>query len=114
MIHTDIDRYIDTYHYSVHGGRCHDQCGARLGSPQLKQNTKFTLSVVKDLTYEKFKKVSPKKLKNIEHVRCKMEDYCWEEDNLQEEYIEQSIVHLEKIQMSHQMKKTKAVTRIAV
>ena len=32
---TYIDRYTNTYHYSVHGERCHDQCGARSGSPQL-------------------------------------------------------------------------------
>ena len=29
------DTYIDTYHYSACGERCHDQCGAHSGSPQL-------------------------------------------------------------------------------
>ena len=29
------DTDINKYHYSVHGGRFHDQCGARLGLPQL-------------------------------------------------------------------------------
>ena len=30
-----IDTDIDRYHYSARGGRYHDQCGARSGSPQL-------------------------------------------------------------------------------
>ena len=37
-------RYIDRYHYSVHGGHCHNQCGASSGSPQLTMKTwDFTL-----------------------------------------------------------------------
>ena len=45
------------------------------------------------MTYEGFKKVGPEEWKrNIEHVRSKV-DHCWEEDNLQEEYIEQFIIH---------------------
>ena len=60
-----------------------------------KYNTKFTLSAVKDLTYEGFKKVGPEQWKkNIEHVQKKVEDHFWEADNLQEEFIEQFMIHV--------------------
>ena len=51
-------------------------------------NQKFTLSAVKDLTYEGFRRVGPEqRRKNISHVRDKVEDHYWIADNLQEEYI---------------------------
>ena len=60
-----------------------------------KYNTKFTLSAVKDLTYEAFKKVGPEQWKkNIEHVRSKVEDHFWRADNLQEECIERFVLHI--------------------
>ena len=48
-------------------------------------NQKFTLSAVKDLTYERFRRVGPEQWrKNISHVRNKVE----------EEYIEYSLLFI--------------------
>ena len=56
-------------------------------------NQKFTLSAVKDLTYEGFRRVGPEQWrKNISHVRDKVEDHYCIADNLQE-YIEEFIIH---------------------
>ena len=50
------------------------------------QNKKFTLSVVKDLTYKGFRRVGTKQWrKNESHVRNKGEDHSWIADTLQEE-----------------------------
>ena len=58
-------------------------------------NSKFTLSFVKDLTYEGFKKVGPEQWKrNISHVKDKVEDHYWIADNLQEDYIEEFVIHV--------------------
>ena len=56
-------------------------------------NKKFTLSAVKDLTYE----VSGERTS-----RDKIEDLSWIADNLQEEYIEKFTFMLKENQMSHQ------------
>ena len=51
-----------------------------------KQNKKFTLSAVTDLTYKGFRRVEPKQWwKNDSHVRNKVEDHSWIADTLQEE-----------------------------
>ena len=49
---------------------------------------------MKDLTYEGFRRVGPEQSrKNISHVKNKVEDRYWIADNLQEEYIEEFIIH---------------------
>ena len=53
------------------------------------------MSFVKDLTYEGFKKVGPEQWKrNISHVKDKVEDHYWIADNLQEDYIEEFVIHV--------------------
>ena len=70
------------------------------------------MSAEKDLTYEGFRRVGPEQWrKNISHVRDKVEDHYWIADNLQEEYIEEFIIH-EK-QMSYQRKKAAIQNQMA-
>ena len=69
-------------------------CWSQVKGHIKEHNQKFTLSAVKDLTYEGFRRVGPEQWrKNISHVRDKVEDNYWIADNLQEEYIEEFIIH---------------------
>ena len=69
-------------------------CWSQLKGHIKEHNQKFTLSAVKDLTYEGFRRVGPEQSrKNISHVKNKVEDRYWIADNLQEEYIEEFIIH---------------------
>ena len=50
---------------------------------------------MKDLTYKGFNRVGPEQWnKNICHVREKVEDHYWIADNLQEEYMEEFVIHI--------------------
>ena len=69
-------------------------CWSQVKGHIKEHNQKFTLSAVKDLTYEGFRRVGPEQWrKNISHVRDKVEVHYWNADNLQEEYIEEFIIH---------------------
>ena len=69
-------------------------CWSQVKGHIKERNQKLTLSAVKDLTYEGFRRVGPEQWrKNISHVRDKVEDHYWIADNLQEEYIEECIIH---------------------
>ena len=58
-------------------------CWSQLKGHIKEHNKKFTLSAVKDLTYEGFWRVGPEQWrKNISHVRDKVEDHYWIADNL--------------------------------
>ena len=70
-------------------------CWSQVKGHIKENNSKFTLSFVKELTYEGFKKVGPEQWKrNISHVKNKVEDHYWIADNLQEEYIEEFVIHV--------------------
>ena len=61
-----------------------------------KENNKlFTLTAVKELTYGGFDQVGAAKWKKlIEHVESKFENKYWDEDGLQEERIDEFIIHI--------------------
>ena len=69
-------------------------CWSQVKGHIKENNSKFTLSFVKELTYEGFKKVGPEQCKrNIRHLKNKVEDHYWI-GNLQEEYIEDFVIHV--------------------
>ena len=58
-------------------------------------NTKFTLTHVKQLTFDGFAHVGSEEWeKLVQHVQNKVEDKFWEEDALQESYIEEFIIQV--------------------
>ena len=58
-------------------------------------NTKFTLTHVKELTFAGFAHVESEEWeKLVQHVQNKVEDKFWEEDALQESYIEEFIIQV--------------------
>ena len=66
-------------------------------------NKKFTLTAVKELTYKGFKKVTPIEWKNnAEHVRKKVEDYFWEADNLQDQWIDEFCIQVDSNEESRE------------
>ena len=60
----------------------------------IKDNKKlFTLTHVKELTHEGFKKVGPDEWKKLtDHVQAKVEDKLWEQDGLHEEFLDQFVI----------------------
>ena len=53
-------------------------------------NTLFTLSAVKELTYNGFEQVGPAQWKKlIDHVQREFEDKYWTDDGLQEERVDE-------------------------
>ena len=58
-------------------------------------NTKFTLTHVKELTFDGFAHVGSEEWeKLVQHVQNKVEDKFWEDDALQESYIEEFIIQV--------------------
>ena len=58
-------------------------------------NTKFTLTHVKELSFAGFAHVGSEEWeKLVQHVQNKVEDKLWEEDPLQESYIEEFIIQV--------------------
>ena len=56
-------------------------------------NTKFTLTHVKELTFAGFAHFGSEEWeKLVQHVQNKVEDKFWEEDALQESYMEEFII----------------------
>ena len=62
----------------------------------IKENNRlFTLSAVKELTYEGFQKVGAERWKKlVEHVQLHFEDKYWVDDGLQEESIEEFVIRV--------------------
>ena len=62
----------------------------------IKENYRlFTLSAVKELTYEGFQKVGAERWKKlVEHVHLHFEDKFWVDDGLQEESIEELLIRV--------------------
>ena len=70
-------------------------CWSQVKGHIKEKNTKFTLTFVKELTYDGFGKVGPEQWrKNAIHVRDKVEDHYWIADNLQEDYIEEFVIRV--------------------
>ena len=70
-------------------------CWSQVKGHIKEHNSKFTLSAVRDLTYEGFKRVGPEQWqKNITHVREKVEDHFWIADNLQEDHVDEFVIHV--------------------
>ena len=66
-------------------------------------NKKFTLTAVKELTYEGFKKVTPIEWKkNVKHIRKKVENYFWEADNLQDQWINEFCIQVDSDEESRE------------
>ena len=71
-----------------------ERCWSQVKGYIKKHNTKFTLAAVKELTYKGFSEVGPEQWKKtVQHVRNKV-DHFWIADNLQEEYVEEFIIHV--------------------
>ena len=84
-------------------------CWSQVKGHIKEHNQKFTLSAVKDLTYEGFRRVGPEQWrKNISHVRDEVEDHYWIADNLQEE---RSLLFI--LEESYQRKKAAIQNQIA-
>ena len=69
----------------------------------IKEHNKFTLTAVKELTYEGFKKVTSIEWKNnVKHIRKKVENYFWEADNLQDQWINEFCIQVDSDEESRE------------